>query len=392
MFLDFFLLLIISLAFAGQKIKGMTQFSWTLVKDDDVQFLLYTRRNTDVYDQLRIDDIDSIINSHLDIFKEIKIIIHGWRNHGNSTLNRSIRNAYLTVSDVNVISVDWEQLSRKPYPVARLLVRNLGDKIARMVDFFVKLGVPLQNIHLIGHSLGAHIAGIAGQKILTGNLSRITGLDPAGPLFYSNNEGRLDESDAQFVDVIHTSGLCLGYFAPVGHVDFYPNRGIPVQPGCGLDVIGRCSHQRSYWLYAESILNERPFLATSCNSWSHYKHLDCDHEILMGEYVDRNARGKFYLRTNNIPPFALGNSSYYAKPPAIQEINTEIALIENVTSFDDFENHCECSNKNTAIVLKQMYKKVAWKKMRDKIDNWMKSHDCYCLLHNKAADPVSFTS
>lgn len=71
--------------------------------------------------------------------------------------------------------MDWALLSRKPYPVARLLASNVAKILANMVDFMVKLGVSLQDIHLIGHSLGAHIAGIAGQKVTSGNLSRITG-------------------------------------------------------------------------------------------------------------------------------------------------------------------------------------------------------------------------
>lgn len=42
----------------------------------------------------------------------------------------------------------------------------------------------------------------------------------------------LDKSDANFVDVIHTAGGAAGYFGTVGHVDFYPNGGTPIQPGC----------------------------------------------------------------------------------------------------------------------------------------------------------------
>jgi len=42
----------------------------------------------------------------------------------------------------------------------------------------------------------------------------------------------LDPTDAQFVDVIHTSGPVFGFLAPLGHADFYPNNGKIPQPGC----------------------------------------------------------------------------------------------------------------------------------------------------------------
>lgn len=68
-------------------------------------------------------------------------------------------------------------------------------------------------------------------------MSRISGLDPAGPLFAGRNIAvRLDKSDAGFVDVIHTNtevalGLGLGISEECGHIDFYPNGG-QSQPGC----------------------------------------------------------------------------------------------------------------------------------------------------------------
>ena len=100
-------------------------------------------------------------------------------------------------------------------------------------------------MHLIGHSLGAHVAGYAGERVE--GLGRITGLDPAEPLFQGMPAFvRLDPTDAQFVDVIHTvcpqlslhnslkphpflqdaTSILMGGWGmedPVGHVDFYPN-------------------------------------------------------------------------------------------------------------------------------------------------------------------------
>ena len=67
---------------------------------------------------------------------------------------------------------------------------------------------------------------------------RIVGLDPAGPFFEDQPaSGRLDSTDAQFVDVIHTDAnnpwywFNMGLQRPIGHADFYP-KGSGFQPGC----------------------------------------------------------------------------------------------------------------------------------------------------------------
>ena len=66
----------------------------------------------------------------------------------------------------------------------------------------------MELFHVIGHSLGAHIAGYAGahlQQYFHVKLPRITGLDPAYPFFGEAPPViRLDPSDATFVDVMHT--------------------------------------------------------------------------------------------------------------------------------------------------------------------------------------------
>lgn len=63
----------------------------------------------------------------------------------------------------------------------------------------------------------------------------LPGLDPARPFFEyppQGNFGKLDSTDAEFVDVIHTCGGLLGFESAIGTADFYPNNGIPPQPGC----------------------------------------------------------------------------------------------------------------------------------------------------------------
>ena len=60
----------------------------------------------------------------------------------------------------------------------------------------------------------------------------LLGLDPASVHFITDRTDlRLDESDALYVDVIHSNAGVLGTTIPSGHTDFWPNGGI-LQPGC----------------------------------------------------------------------------------------------------------------------------------------------------------------
>lgn len=180
--------------------------------------------------------------------------------------------------------------------------------------------------HLIGFSLGAHVAGFAGQAVP--NISRITGLDPASPLFegYPPNV-RLDPTDAQFVDVIHSNGDGfmrggLGSYEPMGSVDFYPNGG-RVQVGCSsaLGVLTNilyygqwnllCNHRRAFHFFIDSVHSDCTFRAFSCTSHEEYIKGQCFECGLdgrkcsnMGYYSNLSSgRGQMFLVTRDKEPF-----------------------------------------------------------------------------------------
>lgn len=99
-----------------------------------------------------------------------------------------------------------------------------------------------------------------------GKVSKIVGLDPALPFFsYNDVQGRLADTDAEYVEVIHTCAGKLGYSKPIGQASFYPNGGA-YQPGCSkIDIIGMCAHSRSVEYYIESIATPS-FYALQCES------------------------------------------------------------------------------------------------------------------------------
>uniref|UniRef100_A0A2K6PZ83 Triacylglycerol lipase n=1 Tax=Rhinopithecus roxellana TaxID=61622 RepID=A0A2K6PZ83_RHIRO len=241
------------------------------------------------------------------------------------------------VESVNCICVDWKGGSRTGYTQASQNIRIVGAEVAYFVEVLKSaFGYSPSNVHVIGHSLGAHAAGEAGRRT-NGTIGRITGLDPAEPCFQGTPElVRLDPSDAQFVDVIHTDGapivpnLGFGMSQVVGHLDFFPNGGVEM-PGCEKNILSQivdidgiwegtrdfaaCNHLRSYKYYTDSIVNPDGFAGFPCASYSVFtanKCFPCPSEGCpqMGHYADRYSRKtndvgqKFYLDTGDASNFA----------------------------------------------------------------------------------------
>uniref|UniRef100_A0A9J7YSY5 PLAT domain-containing protein n=1 Tax=Cyprinus carpio carpio TaxID=630221 RepID=A0A9J7YSY5_CYPCA len=185
------------------------------------------------------------------------LVIHGW-----------------TVSG---LFESWVEKLVNYYVVAAKNTKMVGQEIGLFIDWLevCSANVPLEKLHLLGYSLGAHVAGFAGS------------LDPAGPNFEGvHAHRRLSPDYAHFVEVLHTFtqgslGLSIGIEQPVGHVDIYPNGG-SFQPGCNLrgalekiasyGILAlnnaiRCEHERSVHLFIDSLLNEgEASRAYSCGS------------------------------------------------------------------------------------------------------------------------------
>eukprot|EP00091_Calanus_sinicus_P018033 TRINITY_DN3997_c0_g1_i3.p1 TRINITY_DN3997_c0_g1~~TRINITY_DN3997_c0_g1_i3.p1 ORF type:complete len:260 (-),score=80.25 TRINITY_DN3997_c0_g1_i3:84-818(-) len=200
-----------------------------------INFYLWTRENPDDYDTLELSS-DSLLASHFNSDHPIIILSHGWNSHGfiaEKGFGKGFADAYLSVGDYNVISIDWGDLeSWANYPAAASRTRPVGEHAANLVKILSDLGL-LDNIHVVGHSLGAHVAGFLAKKVQEmglGKLKRVTGLDPAQPFFdIAGPEERIDKDDADFVQIVHTnSGMiwdgCLSIKKSLGHVDFLPSR------------------------------------------------------------------------------------------------------------------------------------------------------------------------
>lgn len=194
------------------------------------------------------------VDTNLDTY----VITHGYRSNGATDwiidlaqeIDRENPNS-------NIILTDWsEGADTFNYFSAVRDTESVGDSLAQ---WLVTENINPDTTQLIGHSLGAHVSGIAGDvyEDITGNsIETIVGLDPAGVGYESSfffrgktPDERLDRTDADRVIVFHTSDI-FGYDDPLGSLDLYINPNDFLQPGAR-SAVG--NHSYAQQLYTDLI-------------------------------------------------------------------------------------------------------------------------------------------
>lgn len=141
------------------------------IDESSVKYYLYTttENGTEI-------NRDNVISANIDVTKDTIFVIHGWVDSYQADSSQTVKDAYLESRDVNVILVDWEPISNRLYVNARYAVQGVGEIVAEFIQYMtLNVDLDLNKTALVGHSLGAHVCGAAGNA-LSGIVNRIVGL------------------------------------------------------------------------------------------------------------------------------------------------------------------------------------------------------------------------
>jgi hypothetical protein len=282
------------------------------------------------------------IPSNFDYKGKTTFIAPGWRSSVTDDTFVELTNVILDAFGGGVILIDWSGASHNPdYVQAAPETLTVAKEVSLIMgNLMAQYNLPNSMFQCVGHSLGGQICGRAGNYL---KLGEIFALDPAGPDFIDREpSGRLCPESADFVTVVHSAAkgltLNLGMFPPCGHVDFYPNGG-GNQPDCkakvefkldslfGLigsvwdssmsvldditdDVAGTCSHFTSVRLFVESLKSSKCVSRQKCTDYASLPRSCSPATVtplqVIGHAREYDARGIFYLTTNQNAPYCQG--------------------------------------------------------------------------------------
>ncbi|XP_063629481.1 pancreatic lipase-related protein 2-like [Cydia splendana] len=268
----------------------------------------------------------------IDFNRKTLLLAIGYLDSTNFPISSLFANEY-EARGYNVILLDNQRFATVHYYLASRLMRPVGKHVSEILIQLTNAGLNPSTLELLGFSLGGQTVSYIARnyQLATGrNISKITALEPSGPCFRDlRPDDRLDASNADFVEVIHTNIDGYGMASRMGHVDFYINGG-EYQPSeiTMFPCATTCSHFRVLGLWLSALKHPGKFIGLKCDSIQQARDSDCYGRPLetnvLGLNVDKRKHGIFYVSTSKGYPFYLGKNGLlpeYAAWRRLSDIN-----------------------------------------------------------------------
>lgn len=196
----------------------------------------------DVKIKLDPDDMNwtvmQLIEAGFNVTQNSVMYAHGWTEGPSQPWGRKLRRRYANIfrsaekrPTYNLLFLDYHHDAHMFYRQTVSKVPALAALLAQFLNALKPFGCTMEQFHILGFSLSAHIVGVAGLILRrAGNpIRQITGLDPAGPCFFRDSdfahEYTLSPDAANLVVTRHYGYNKLGAHALVGGLDILINGG-----------------------------------------------------------------------------------------------------------------------------------------------------------------------
>lgn len=128
--------------------------------------------------QLNMRNEQEILSAKYADGRPFVVLIHGYTGHKDYSPNSHIRPALFQNDDYNVISIDYHPLAPEPcYVQAVHNLPTVAKCTAQLLDYMMDNKLfTLDDLHIVGFSLGGQTAGMISNYVKTGKLRRITGI------------------------------------------------------------------------------------------------------------------------------------------------------------------------------------------------------------------------
>lgn len=125
----------------------------------DVTYRLFTSESKDE-GQLLTEQ--TVATTQINKALPTKLFIHGWTSSEKSYWYEPLREEYFKKGPHNIFYIDWSKAGNKDFFVSAANSKPTGEFIA---DFLIASKIQLDNVHVVGHSLGSHVAGFVGKYV-----------------------------------------------------------------------------------------------------------------------------------------------------------------------------------------------------------------------------------
>lgn len=141
----------------------------------DIKIFFHSKTTSKGGMEVDLTNPDTLEKTDFSTAKDSIFLVHGWHSNAMSAVNTDVTKSFLKVQDVNIFVVDWSNIAKEFYTIAQANVEPVGQIVGGLVQNLVDtVGLSLDKTAIIGHSLGAHVAGVIGAT-LGGKASYVVG-------------------------------------------------------------------------------------------------------------------------------------------------------------------------------------------------------------------------